>query len=74
MSISTYKRGDTPPIGLPLPIRNAARGLKGYFLSKDRKVDAAILAMLHEARMLREVVVFAMLEHKETVRSQQRAF
>ncbi len=31
MSISTCKRGDTPAIGLPLPIRNAARGLKGYF-------------------------------------------
>ena len=31
MSISTYKRSDTPLIGLPLPIRNAARGLKGYF-------------------------------------------
>ena len=45
-------------------------GCKDISLSKDRKVDAAILAMLHEARMLREVVVFAMLEHKETVRSQ----
>ena len=41
------------------------------FLPKQREVHAAILAMLHEMGMLREIVVLAVLEDEDALRLQQ---
>ena len=41
------------------------------FLPKQREIHAAILAMLHEVGMLREIVVLAVLEDEDALRLQQ---
>ena len=41
---------------------------------EEREVHAAIGTMLHEARMLREVVALAVLEHKQAALVEQVTF